>query len=398
MMTFFYLMTILHLINCTCMKLITTRQYMSNWDNYQTESNGKILEILPSCVQQDETYLKKNKAIKIRLVLIFFAFLTHQLNAQDDVPELILSIENLYHANENTKLTRLYFFDDSHTIAFRYGIQFPKDLVLLSKSRLVRDSLNLRAKFGNGLTVHSIFQKSDSEIYIVHSFGTSEAKVTGNSLSLVSERLKPGIPPIDPEFLADHELIELGEFTIGYKVNPKKWLTSPDFWVYDWKKDRFAVYRDSEIPELSKNRYLKVGSTGVPEPFSTYNHFTYFISKTQDGFLFNLPLKNRFVIYNQDAGTMQGYTFPDLDKKSNAWFVLYDRHMNRYFPILQDNKTFKIYSLDQSLKKFQLLATTSEQPLDVDNGRVYIRKLLYKDKKEGWYFDHHLIDLYPKIK
>lgn len=335
--------------------------------------------------------------------LIVIGFLLILLNCfsvfgQTVVKELKLSIDNLYHANENTKLTRLYFLNEGNTIAYRYGDQFPKDLVLLNKSRLVLDSLNLRLKYSRGLTIHSIYQKTDSRIYIVHSFGTNEAEVVNGSISLRSELLKPEKPPLESKFLEGYELIELGRFTIGYKVNPKKWLTSPDYWVYDREEDRFAIYEDSKIPEHSKNRYLKVGSTDVPEPFSTYNHFTYFIEKTKAGFLFNLPLKNRFVIYNQESGTMQGYRFPDLDKKSDAWFVLYDRNWDRYFAVLNQRDKYTIYSIDESLENYHAMASMSEQPLEIIGGKVYVRKLLYKNKKEGWYFDHHLVDLYPEIR
>ncbi len=308
-----------------------------------------------------------------------------------------MTLENLYHANENTSLTRLYFLDDSKTIGYRWGNQSPKDLVLLSRSRLMIDSLHLGKQYNSWLIVHSIFQESPTELLVIHSSGTNVVKIAESSFLLNPNLPNSGLPPIASDFIDGHELIPLGKFTIGYKVNPKKWLTSPDYWVYDWEKERFAIYEDSKFPEQSNNRYWKIGSGLDPEPFSTYNHFTYFISKTQEGFLFNLPLKNRFVIHNAKMGTMQSYSFPVLSKKGDAWFVLYDRHWNRFFPVLQQRKNYKIYALDQELNTYQLLATSTEQPLEVNKGSVYIRKFLYKEKKKGWYFDHHLIDLYPKL-
>jgi hypothetical protein len=79
--------------------------------------------------------------ITVKLLTTFFLLYKASLGfGQSQIRELNLTLENLYHANENTSLIRLYFLDDSKTIGYRYGNRFPKDLVLLSRSRLMKVS------------------------------------------------------------------------------------------------------------------------------------------------------------------------------------------------------------------------------------------------------------------
>ncbi|MHA7128034.1 hypothetical protein [Algoriphagus namhaensis] len=337
------------------------------------------------------------KLVFTLLISLWSILLPGYSNAQKQVPVFELSIENLYHASENNKLTRLYFLPNRQTIAYRYGNSFPKDLLLLNSQRLVLDSLNLRNRIKKGLTVHALFEKSKDELYIIHSEGTSEISIRDGRFSLVKENVDKRKPKIGPEYLDSYELIFVGDQVIGYRANPKKWLDSPDYWVYDQQSDSFEIYKDSEFKSETKNRYWEIGSSFVPEPYTTYNYFTYYISKTVDGFLFNLPLKNRFLIYNSRTNTFQSYLFPKLKNRGDAWMVLYDSHMDRYFPVLEEGKRFKIYVLDKNKENYHLLGITAERPLEVVNGKVYVRKFVYKEKKEGWYFDHHLIDLYPKL-
>jgi hypothetical protein len=195
--------------------------------------------------------------------------------------------------------------------------------------------------------------------------------------------------------LKGYSLVQLEKYTIGYRVELAKYLSSADFWIYDWEKEKHVIYLDSQHPEASKNWYWKL--KGTPEAYSTASIYRYNIIQTRDGFIFNLPLKNRFLKFSKANGEIQGYTFPELDKKSQAWFAFYDWNLDRVFPVLDTGKDYRIYALDKELKNFYYLASSTEQPFGVMDGKVYLREVEFKEKNKTWFCNHYLIDLYPKL-
>jgi hypothetical protein len=175
-----------------------------------------------------------------------------------------------------------------------------------------------------------------------------------------------------------------------------KWLTDADYWVYNWSNGKFAVYEDSKHDEVTKNRYWNRKKD--PETYSTFTHFLYNIVQTKEGFLFNLPLKNRFVRYNAETNQMQGFTFPELKKAGQAWFAFYDRVWNRFFAVLDSGDQYSIYSLDDQTNSFSKLTTSDHQPLGFVGGKCYFREFTFKEKRKDYYFDHYLVDLYPRVE
>ncbi|SFO51232.1 hypothetical protein SAMN04488519_107238 [Algoriphagus ornithinivorans] len=341
---------------------------------------------------------------KILLIIFFSLFLGPKVWAQQNQKEIELSLENLFYGNDNEILTKLYWLNQENIIGLRYENDIPKDLVLLNRARLIKDSLSINRLFIRDynpkakkfIAINSLIQTDKNEIVILHGYGSSKIKLINDKLELESKSLPNKKPDISDEYFRDYELVQLGDFTIGYKVNPSKWIKDADYWIFNWNNGTVSKYEDSKITDVSKNRFWDMKND--PEPYSTYTHFLYNIIQTKDGFLFNLPLKNRFVLYDSQKNIMQGYQFPELRKKSQAWFVFYDREWNRFFPVLDLGGKYEVYSLDLDKEKFTYLSTTNNQPLGIVGGKVYMRNFSLKENKSGYFFDHHLVDLYPRLE
>lgn len=230
---------------------------------------------------------------------------------------------------------------------------------------------------------------------ILHNFGSTRFEVIGDRIQLLTKSLPNRKPEIPEKYLKGYELTHLESFTLGFRVDVNKWLTDADYWVYNWNTGKFAIYEDSKNDEVTKNRYWNRKKD--PETYSTFTHFLYNVVKTKEGFLFNLPLKNRFVRYNAETNQMQGYTFPELKKAGQAWFAFYDRVWNRFFAVLDSGNEYSIYNLDDQTNSFSKLTTSVHQPLSFVGGKCYFREFTFKEKRKDYYFDHYLVDLFPKV-
>ncbi|WBL43834.1 hypothetical protein PBT90_03930 [Algoriphagus halophytocola] len=321
------------------------------------------------------------------------------------VPDVDLSIENLYYGNENEILSKLFWLNDEETVALRYLNSRPKDIVLMGANNLLIDSLSVNKMFLSNysygsekfISINAFIRQSSNSFILVHNSGSTLVETVNGKFKVKEKKISPGKPNLPDSLLNEHEIIHLDRLSIGYKVDPSKYIDSPDYWVYDWKKGSHVIYEDSKFEEVSKNRYWNKKAN--PElTISTYSHFVYYISKTKDGLLFNLPQKNRFVLYNTETSKMQGYTFPDLNNKKNAWYTFYDWELDRFYAVYDEGKNYNIYSIDEEMKGYYKLMTSEAQPLGVIDGKVYFYELTMKKKKSGFYFDHYLVNLYPKLK
>lgn len=323
--------------------------------------------------------------------------------AQNAQKPIELSLENLFYGNDNVILTKLFWLNQEEIIGYRYENNIPKDLVLLNRQRLIKDSLSINQLFIEGydpssknfISINGIIQTGDHEAVILHNFGSTRFEVKEDRIQLLTKSLSKRKPEIPGEYLKGYELTHLEGFTLGFKVDVSKWLTDADYWIYNWNTGKFAIYEDSKHDEVTKNRYWNRKKD--PETYSTYTHFLYNVVQTKEGFLFNLPLKNRFVRYNAETNQMQGYTFPDLKKSSQAWFAFYDRVWNRFFAVLDSVNGYSIYSLDNQTNSFSKLTTSDHQPLGFVGGKCYFREFTFKEKRKDYYFDHYLVDLFPKV-
>ncbi|MHA7128035.1 hypothetical protein [Algoriphagus namhaensis] len=301
-------------------------------------------------------------------------------------------------------MIKLFWLNPDEIIGLRYQNSRPKDLVLLNHQRLITDSLSINQRFiegyssasGKFVSINGFIQIDDHELIVLHGHGSTSVRVKEQRFELISEKLPARKPNIDASYFENYQLVQLLDFTIGYHAESSEWTSDADFWVYNWKTEKLAIYEDSKYDEVTKNRYWDMKRS--PEPYSTYNHFLYNIIQTKEGFLFNLPLKNRFVRYNAASNEMQGYTFPELNKNGEAWFAFYDRSWDRFFAALDTKRGYEIYALNSRDNSFQYLTTADEQPLGVMEGKVYIREITFTDRKKGYYFDHYLVNLFPELQ
>lgn len=314
------------------------------------------------------------------------------------------TLENLYYGNVNEVITKMLWIGDQSAIGLRYNEKIPKDLVLLNRNKLIVDSLSFNEMFlqgydkqsGRFTSIDGLIQTSENKFLVIHGHGTTILEINQEKLNGQIRQLEKRKPAIDEKYLQGYSLVQLENYTIGYRKEMNKYLTSADFWVYDWGKKKHVAYLDSQHPQASKNWYWKLKDT--PETYSSSSIYRYNITETRDGFIFNLPLKNRFLKYSKVTGEIHGYTFPELDKKSQAWFAFYDWKLDRVFPVLDTGKDYRIYSLDRELKNFYYLASATEQPFGVMDGKVYLREIEFKEKNKTWFCNHYLVDLYPKVK
>lgn len=346
--------------------------------------------------------------IKIRILYISTILLVFSLSklgfAQVDEKDFGLSMESLFYGNENEVLTRLFWLTEEEIIGIRYSGDIPKDLVLLNHQRLIKDSLSINQLFLDGyhfnskrfISIHGIIQTGDHEGVIVHNFGSTHFQIADEKIKMITKVLPEKRPKIDDEYFDGYELVQLDGYTLGFKGDRKKWVKDADYWIYNWDSGEFSIYEDSKHPVMSKNDFWD--KKNDPETFSTYSYFFYNIIQTKDGFLFNLPLKNRFVIYDSMNNKMQGYNFPELKNKKQSWFAFYDRILGRYFAVLDAGTEYLIHSLNVAENSFYALGKLGHKPLGVAGGKAYIREITYKENKKGYYFDHHLLDLYPRLK
>lgn len=342
----------------------------------------------------------------ICLVLFFFVFTQAkpQTTNSSEFQTVELSLENMFYGNDNHDLSKLFWLNEDEIISIRFKDSRPKDVILLNSQRLITDSLSINQMFlenytessPNFISINGFIQIEQSKFIILHNFGSTVVQVSNDKFELLEERIKAEKPPVSSEFLEGYKLLALENYTIGYRMDEDKWLKSPDYWVYNWESEAFAQYQDSKIEESSKNRYWDPKNS--LETYSTYSFFVYYITQTKEGLLFNLPLKNRFVLYSNKTNQMQGYSFPDLDKKSQCWYAFYDWEWDRFFSVLDEGNRYSIFSLDINFKSYHKLAELKFQPLGVIDGKVYVRNIEKINKKEGYFIDHHLIDLYPKLK
>lgn len=313
------------------------------------------------------------------------------------------TLENLYYGNINEVITKMLWIGDQSAIGLRYNEKIPKDLVLLNRNKLIVDSLSFNEMFLEGYdkqsgrfnSIDGLVQASENEFLVIHSHGTTILEINQDKLDVNIKQLEKRKPAIEDKYLKGYSLVQLEKYTIGYRVESNKYLSSADFWVYDWENKKHVIYLDSQHSEASKNWYWKL--KGTPEAYSTASIYRHNIIQTRDGFIFNLPLKNRFLKFSKATGAIQGYTFPELEKKNQAWFAFYDWKLDRVFPILDTGKEYRIYSLDRELKNFYYLASSTEQPFGVMDGKVYLREIEFKEKNKTWFCNHYLVDLYPKL-
>jgi len=323
--------------------------------------------------------------------------------AQNAQKPIELSLENLFYGNDNVILTKLFWLNQEEIIGYRYENNIPKDLVLLNRQRLIKDSLSINALFLDGynsssknfISIQGIIQTSSHEAIVLHNFGSTKFEVKNDRIQILSKTLSRPKPDISEKYFKGYELVHLDGFTLGYRAEMKKWITDADYWVYNWNTGKFAIYEDSKHDEVTKNRYWNRKKD--PETYSTYTHFLYNVVQTKEGFLFNLPMKNRFVRYNAETNQMQGYTFPDLKKNGQAWFAFYDRVWNRFFAVLDLGNEYSIYSLDDQTNSFSKMTTSVHQPLSFVGGKCYFREFTFKESRKDYYFDHYLVDLFPKL-
>lgn len=314
------------------------------------------------------------------------------------------TLENLYYGNVNEVVTKMLWIGDQSAIGLRYNEKIPKDLVLLNRNKLIVDSLSFNEMFLEGYdkqsgrfnSIDGLVQTSDNRFLVIHGHGTTILEINQEKLDVRIKQLEKRKPAIDDKYLKGYSLVQLEKYTIGYRVESNKYLSSADFWVYDWENKKHVSYLDSQHPEASKNWYWKL--KGTPEAYSTASIYRYNIIQTRDGFIFNLPLKNRFLKFSKATGAIQGYTFPELEKKNQAWFAFYDWNLDRVFPVLDTGKEYRIFSLNKEFKNFHLLASSEEQPFGVMDGKVYLREIEFKEKNKTWFCNHYLVDLYPKLK
>ena len=344
-----------------------------------------------------------NKSFYSLLLGLSLIFSETKVMAQDAEKSIELSVDNLFYGNDNVILTKLFWLNRDEIIGYRYENNIPKDLVLLNRQRLIKDSLSINQLFLDGynsnsknfISINGLIQSGDHEVIVLHGFGSSRFEVKEDRIHLVTKSLPRPKPDIPEKFFKGYELAHLDGFTIGYRGDMTKWLSDANYWVYNWKTGNFSVYEDSKHDEVTKNRYWNRKKD--PETYSTYTQFLYNIVQTKEGFLFNLPLKNRFVRYNAETNQMQGFTFPELKKGGQAWFAFYDRVWDRFFAALDTGKGYALYRLEDQTNSFSKLATSEQQPLGFVGGRCYFREYTFKEKKKDYYFDHFLVDLYPKV-
>ena len=346
------------------------------------------------------------KRLLICIGLLFFVFTKAKPQSINDTKfqEIELSLENMFYGNDNHDLSRLFWLNEDEIISIRYKDSRPKDVILLNSQRLITDSLSINQMFLENysesspkfISINGFIQVEQSKFIILHNFGSTVVQVSNDKFEILEEKIKAEKPPVSSEFLEGYKLLALGNYTVGYRIDPDKWLKSPDYWVYNWGNGKFARYQDSKFEESSKNTYWDTKNS--LEPYSTYSFYTYFIVQTKDGLLFNLPMKNRFVLYSGKTNQMQGFSFPELKKKSQCWYAFYDWGWDRFFSVLDEGNRYSIFSLDINSKSYHKLAELKFQPLGVNDGKVYVRNIEIINKKEGYFIDHHLIDLYPKLK
>lgn len=70
--------------------------------------------------------------------------------AQNAQKPIELSLENLFYGNDNVILTKLFWLNQDEIIGYRYENNIPKDLVLLNRQRLIKDSLSINELFIEG--------------------------------------------------------------------------------------------------------------------------------------------------------------------------------------------------------------------------------------------------------
>lgn len=342
--------------------------------------------------------------MEINRLMLFFVFLIQStLAVAQKSKHLEPSLENLFYGNDNVTLTKLFWLNDKEIIAYRYNNGIPKDLILLNRQRLIQDSLSINDMFLEGyqedskkfISINGLIQTGEHKAVVIHNFGSTIFELVDGKFKVYSKFLPKKKPPIPDKYFSGFEVIQLDSYTIGYRADWKKWLVDADFWVYDWNTEKLESYEDSKFEEQTKNPYWDYKRD--PEPYSTFTHFLYNIIQTKDGFLFNLPFKNRFVIYNGNTNQMQGYTFPDLDSKKQAWFAFYDRVWNTYFAVLDSGNEYFIHRLEIESSSFYPIASLKNKPIGFVGGKCYVRNWVKNEKKQDLVFDHYLIDLYPKV-
>ncbi|GMQ24571.1 hypothetical protein Aoki45_12530 [Algoriphagus sp. oki45] len=343
------------------------------------------------------------KSFFILLVSLSLSTSDFKTMAQNFQKPIELSLGNLFYGNDNVVLIKLFWLNQDEIIGYRYENDIPKDLVLLNRQRLIKDSLSINSLFLEGynsssknfISIQGLIQTGDHEAIVLHNFGSTKFEVKNERIQILSQTLPRSKPDISEKYFKGYELVHLDGFTLGYRAEMKKWITDADYWVYNWSTGKFALYEDSKHSEVTKNRYWDRKKD--PETQSTYTHFLYNVVQTKEGFLFNLPLKNRFVRYNAETNQMQGYTFPDLKKSGQAWFAFYDRVWSRFFAVLDSGNEYNIYSLDDQTNSFSKLTTSDHQPLGFVGGKCYFREFTFKERRKDYYFDHYLVDLFPKL-
>ena len=96
--------------------------------------------------------------------------------AQNAQKSIELSLENLFYGNDNVILTKLFWLNQEEIIGYRYENNIPKDLVLLNRQRLIKDSLSINALFLDGynssskdfISIQGIIQTSSHEAIVLH--------------------------------------------------------------------------------------------------------------------------------------------------------------------------------------------------------------------------------------
>lgn len=306
---------------------------------------------------------------------------------------LNIDLSTLYYASEFDDLQEIYMLPGTQAIGIRLRDTNPYDIVLLDKNKLLKDSLRLVHLFLHPddirdhqfISIQNLYPISSDEAMIVHNFGSTRIKANKNVIEVVDKDLDNGY----------------------VSLNGGDIYLPPYYFTWERPNSRKAYYAnfqvfsgDSDIPMVEWDQEL-MGSSFAMESYWEFKNFLevpnrdyflrHFMSSTSNGFLFNEPASNRYMIYQN--GEFIHKTLPVLDAFYTSWYVFYDRAKDAYFPVLRYEDDCVIFRLDDTLNHLYPLAKTKWKPLAVSDLHVYVRKE-NKDEPRKRYFEHHLIPLY----
>ena len=306
------------------------------------------------------------------------------------------SLQNLFYCNSYFNISKLWIVNDGQVIGARQfkGENHIRDLVLIGRNGLIKDSLSLLNEFDTNdyffYQVEDVQAESDNSIYVQSGRTLIPVKLDSQKLIFsdtalirLRKELLNKLYSTNREILATY-FLQFNDLIIGYdrdklkvkKNNIKKKNDAenfPNFWVIKAGDIGLSkIYINKETKPETNALYWDVHDWDNTWDRTTV--FSRYVSVHKGKIYFNVGRANKCYVYDIANGEISSINFPAIEH-GEVCNYFYDNVENKEYVIKRDkvnNYHVYLYNSDHSI--IYPIMSTDSQPLNIVNGNVHVTK------------------------